>query len=253
MEARVFRKLAKKAAAVAANGGTPPPEPTMYLGVRLRPWSEWSAEIWDSPTTLVCLGGYDTAVEAACAYDAAARTLQPEDARTNFPEPAEVDKEERAAVVLAYFAGVKRKRAEKEAEAGGASSSKPSPAAKVVAFSTAPSPHFPNAIATPPSIILHHLAPAGTGTPHAVSAFYRYEPPLATAAPPFTHNNPPQPSSVASTRQELRTTTTGRFTIGNISPAQFQRLFRRFVEIPETTTTGHGSGSGGSDQPGTQD
>ncbi|TVU51270.1 hypothetical protein EJB05_02681, partial [Eragrostis curvula] len=110
------RGLAKKAAAavLAANGGAPPPPPegTTYDGVRLRPWGKWSAETRDSPTTRVWLGSYDTAVEAACAYDAAVRTLRP-GARTNFPEPPEVDKEERVAVVLAHVAGVKRKREEK--------------------------------------------------------------------------------------------------------------------------------------------
>ncbi|TVU48900.1 hypothetical protein EJB05_00184, partial [Eragrostis curvula] len=66
----------------------------------------------DSPTTRVWLGSYDTTVEAACAYDAAVRTLRP-GARTNLPEPAVVDKEERVAVVLAHVARVKRKREEK--------------------------------------------------------------------------------------------------------------------------------------------
>ncbi|TVU51095.1 hypothetical protein EJB05_02502, partial [Eragrostis curvula] len=189
MEALGLRKLAKKAAAavVAANGGTPPP-PQNYEGVRLRPWGEWCAEIRDSPTTIVWLGDYDNAVEAACAYDAAARILRPDDARTNFPEPEEVNKEERAAVVLAYFAVAKRRRAEdarlktETAEAGGASSSKPSPAA------AAPSPHapapplnlhFPNAIATPPSFVFHHVAANATYNPDkpaTVSVFYTYEP-----------------------------------------------------------------------------
>ncbi|TVU51094.1 hypothetical protein EJB05_02501, partial [Eragrostis curvula] len=108
-----LRGLAKKAAVavLAANGGAPPPPPegTTYDGVRLRPSGKWSVEIRDSPTTRVWLGSYDTAVEAACAYDAAVRTLRP-GKRTNFPEPPEVDKEERVAVVLAHVAGVKRKR-----------------------------------------------------------------------------------------------------------------------------------------------